>query len=612
MASIAGRERCIPALLICFGLLLGIVPEARGAKKYWIQGVNIQAQLHPDGTMEVVESRTYRFSGPFRFAFRTMPKRGSVVFLDFRVSENGRYFEESQAEAPGTFRIIRRPGHDEIRWFFSAEDQSRTFDFHYRVLKAVQKHEDAAVLYYQFISADWDREQAQVRLQLRPPEPSPAVQEWLHGPLWAESRIEPDGTVTAWCELLPRRTFFEIRALYPPEAFPEVGMKSGRVRQKIMEEEARWAEEANLERARLSRELARKEKIRTLGPWVSSVLGLAGLLLAWTFYRKYGRRPELPPAMTINSEIPEKTPPALVSYLLNSREVTGGALVATFLDLARRGFLSLREERVQKKRFLGGTKTATEYYWERKPEISKEEASRLGPFEDSLLRFIFEDLAEGAGSISFREIRKHRSRFTMFFRQWTKQVKALAAERSWFDRKSFRAMFYSLGLEAVMIGLTVICAVFFGAWAVVLGACAVAVLVLAFLTPHRTAEGEKLSRGWKALKRYLQKYHFRDAETSSLLTQINDYFVYGVVLGLDKKVFKELAGFVPSEEYRGYLPWYIYHGREGAAFSPDAFAAAFSTMVATATSSMSTAAGTGGGASAGGGGGAGSGGGGAG
>lgn len=316
------------------------------------------------------------------------------------------------------------------------------------------------------------------------------------------------------------------------------------------------------------------------------------------------------------SQNPGPTPfgwdPALVSYLLNSREVTGAALVATLLDLARRGFLSLREEQVQKKRFLGGIKTATEYRWDRKPVVSEEEVSRLAPFEDSLLRFIFEDLGDGKSSISFKEVKKHRSRFTMFFRQWTKDVKAVAVERSWFDKKSFRAMFYSLGLEMVMIGLTVLCAMFFGAWAVVLGVCAVAVLVLAFLTPRRTAEGEKLARGWKALKRYLQKYHFRDAETPFLLSRINDYLIYGVVLGLDKKVFKEPAGFIPSEEYHGYLPWYMYYRGEGAAFSAESFASAFSTMVATATSSMSTAAGTGGGASSGGGGGAGSGGGGAG
>ncbi|MEE9503203.1 MAG: hypothetical protein V3V48_14105, partial [Candidatus Aminicenantaceae bacterium] len=157
-----------------------------------------------------------------------------------------------------------------------------------------------------------------------------------------------------------------------------------------------------------------------------------------------------------------------------------------------------------------------------------------------------------------------------------------------------------------------VAAYFIGIWAIVLGAASVAVFVLCFLTPHRTKEGEMLARHWKALKRYLLKYHYRSMDKSALLNRIDDYLVYGIVLGLGQKIFKELAAYIPAEEYQRYVPWYVYHGIGTGAFTPDAFASAFSSMVATTTSSMSTASGVGGGASAGGGGGASSGGGGAG
>jgi uncharacterized membrane protein len=121
-----------------------------------------------------------------------------------------------------------------------------------------------------------------------------------------------------------------------------------------------------------------------------------------------------------------------------------------------------------------------------------------------------------------------------------------------------------------------------------------------------------LARHWKAIKRYLQKYHYRSVDKTMLLDKIDDYLVYGVVLGLAQKVFKELAAYIPVEDYHRYVPWYVYHGAGSGTFTPDAFASAFSSMVATTTSSMSTASGAGGGASAGGGGGASSGGGGAG
>ena len=96
----------------------------------------------------------------------------------------------------------------------------------------------------------------------------------------------------------------------------------------------------------------------------------------------------------------------------------------------------------------------------------------------------------------------------------------------------------------------------------------------------------------------LFRSQYRAVDHTVLLERIDDYFIYGVVLGMSTKIFKEMAGFIPGEELQKYVPWYIGH----AGFSSAAFGEAFSTMIATTTSAMSTAAGTGGGASAGGGG----------
>ena len=76
--------------------------------------------------------------------------------------------------------------------------------------------------------------------------------------------------------------------------------------------------------------------------------------------------------------------------------------------------------------------------------------------------------------------------------------------------------------------------------------------------------------------------------------------------------FCGVAKFIPADEYNHYIPWYVCYGTRTGGFTPEAFASAFSSMIATTTSAMSTASGAGGGASAGGGGGASSGGGGAG
>jgi len=598
-------------VLIVFGIF---GRSAYADKSYRITHVVINSQLREDGSMEITESRTFQFSGAFRFSFRTLPTTGSLIFEDFHISENGQFYRSSESEEPGTFRVIRKAGMIEVRWFFSAEDELRTFDFRFKAHRAVKRHEDVAVLYYQFISGDWDHASRNVQVRLMPPVrllPS-QVQEWLHGPLWAESRIESDGSITAWCEHLPEHTFLEIRALYPSDVFLDVPNSEEQVRDLIVAEEARWVEESNRLRELASQKREAREKRQEQGKWITIILAALGLLCAWSFYRRYGSRPASPPAIKFSSEIPERISPALVGYLLANREIYGGAMVATLMDLAKREFIQLRENEVKKHKLFGRTRTEKIYEWVLNREHWQKNSGRLAAFETELIRFIFDDLAEGRDTISIKEITKQRNRFIKFFRVWKKDVKKIGEAKNWFDKKSISGMYYALGLGLAMAVLSGISAFLYGIWAVILGGASACVCVLSLFIPHRIKEGEMYARQWKALKRYLAKYHYRSVDKKSLLSRIDEYLVYGVVLGLSEKVFKELAALIPIEEFQRYVPWYLYQGAGSRGFSPDAFASAFSSMVATTTSAMSTAAGAGGGASAGGGGGAGSGGGGAG
>lgn len=610
---ISAKNKITFYVLVALTFLL-LSPKVFADKYYQIIQVEIDAQLHADGAMGVTESRTYRFVGSFSYAFRTLPTTGPVTFEDIRISERGQFYRLSDSKAPGTYSIIPRQEKIEIRWFFRASDESRTFDFHYRVKNAIQKYDDVAVLYYQFISGDWDRWSKNVHISLKPPKrlSKTQINEWLHGPLWAESRIEEDGSITAWCEHLPKYTYFEVRALYPPEVFPGTEKKYGPVRSEIMREEADWAEEANMERERAIKVAEARKKRQEYGKWIMIIFGLAGLAGWWNIFRKYGKRPKIPAIPSVSSDVSWEISPALVGYLLYNQQISGGALVATLLDLARRGFIALREEEEEKKTFIGRMKKRTVYILDLKRDFWGKNPSKLERYEDDLIRFIFDELASGQDSIGLKIIEKKKSKFIKFFRDWKKDVKELGKQQGWFDKKSTRGMIYSLGIAGAMFLLTIPSIFLFGPWAAIIGVASVVVFILSLFIPHRTQEGEMKAQQWKGLKRYLLKYHYRQAERSTLLKNIDSYFVYGVVLGLNKKIFKELANFIPADEYGHYIPWYVCHGTRTGGFTPEAFASAFSSMIATTTSAMSTASGAGGGASGGGGGGASSGGGGAG
>ncbi len=606
----------IRTLVLTLAALVGLchLPDVAAAKSYRMADVVIGAQLLPDGIMDVTETRTYEFEGSFTFAYRDLPLGGAVTFGDFGVSEGDRQYTLSRSKAPGTYSIMEGSGRTRVTWYYSANDESRTFTFHYSARNAIERYEDAAVLYFKFLSEDWDQPQDNIRLRLKPPVTlsKDQVKAWLHGPLWAGVQIIQDGTIFAGCRHLPRHTYLEIRALYPPEVFPETPSRTGAVRKSIMAEEAKWANEANRTR-RVAREKheARQDRTR-LGRWAMIGTSLAGLAVWWTIFRKYHRKPALPRFLDMTSEIPEKTPPALLSYLLYSRQVSGAALVGTMLDLAQRGFLELREQREQVKRFWGGMKDETKYYWDLKRDHWDQHAPDMLDYENELLAFIFSDLAQGADSISMDEIKKKRSAFMKFFRKWKKSVEEVGKKKEWFDTTSIRGMYLSLAVAGPMLGLTILGMFLIGPWALILAGATIAIIILSFFIPHRTAEGETKARHWKAVQKYLKKYEFRTADRTAVLSQISAYLIYGVVLGFSTKFYKELATYIPETAHRTYVPWYVYAGHGTGDFSPAAFGEAFSSMVATTTSAMSSAAGTGGGASAGGGGGAGSGGGGAG
>ncbi len=585
------------------------------AKKYYIDRVNIEAQLQKDGSMEIREFRTYRFrSGTFRFAFQEIPINQGVDYLNFQVFEDGKPYRESDSEDRGTFKVTRKRNSVEVRWFYRARKETRTFEVRYTATNAVKTYNDAAVLYQKFIGNAWKKMQKNVTVTVLPPEniSSSQMNAWLHGPLWGSYDLLSGGGIEARIADLPRYTHFEIRALYPTELFPTARRIDDNVRAEIMAEEAAAAEAANREREQFFADEAAREKRWAWGKWVMAMLAMVGISGYYVIYQMFGRRPPVTFQSEFQSEIPEKTPPALVQYLTGHKQVGGGALVATLFDLANRGFLSMEEFEKEKKKFFGGSEIVSAYAWKLDREKWRHESQTLLGFERSVVEFLFNELSGAATDrIELDYLKKKQSKMTKFFHAWQKEVKEEGERRGWYDQTSKTGMYYALGFGIVLGALALASIVPFGPWAWLPGATAIVVTMLAFAVQHRTEVGETLARKWKAVSKYLRKGHFH-SNSAGMLDNAANYFVYGPVLGVSDKTYKELAGFIPHDKQAYYVPWYhsTAHGHGFAGVS--GFGDAVSSMISSTSTAMSTASGSGGGASGGGGGGAGGGGGGAG
>ncbi len=595
-------------LVLLIGSLLVQPDVARAEKSYRVDSLVIEASAQADGSLKVVEERAFRFRGRYKYAYRTFSRSDGVDYSGFVVSENGRPYARNDSQAPGTYRISENGGVIEVRWFFKASNETRTFTISYQVENLIRRHPDAAVLHYQFVGSGFAVASSNVSLSVHPPQElaSAQVHQWLHGPLWAESVTNSGGVIKAWCDRLPAHQFLELRVLYPPDAFPDAPAASEPIVERVMEEEAVLAKAANQRRIEARARAERRAERMKLGRAVTPVLGLLGVF-AWVLvFLRYGRRAETPTRSNRSGEIPSDLPPALTQYLVANRMVNANGLVATFLDLASRGFVEFHEDSELRTYILGISRTVNKHYWVLLRKHYESHRSDLLPFETMLISFVFDDLASGDRA-PMDLFRKNRTKCRRFFGKWKKAVEEEGQRRGFYAAESYTGRNIGMMVGGLLIAVAIPLGFVFFEWALVPGILGLVLFVLSLAIVHHTRQGAIEAARWKSLKNYLKDLGSKHA---SYLDSVERYLVYGVALGVGKKALTDLGDAIPVGQHQGYVPWYYVQGGHGGTFGAS-FGAAFSASVATVSSSMSSATGAGGGAS-GGGGGAGGGGGGAG
>ncbi len=582
-------------------LLLFLIPKAWAEKSFTFSSLEVQASCTAAGEAVVSEEINYSFRGRFSYAYRWFSNAGNITYRDFRVFEGEKEFIRSDSKQPGTYSIIPKENGIEIRWFFSAYNEDRSFLLKYTINGVVRRFQDAAIFYYKFVDKTWGGAIKKVEVRLNPPFPvSPnEMLKWLHAP---KGRWEADqqGKLIALCDNLPANSLFELRVLYPPRLFPQTTLISEPRREQIVAQEKQWQAEAAASRqAAVRREEAQRQRWAR-GKWLLILVAFFGIYYVYHLYSRFGRRPEVLFQEKTISYIPEAIKPALVGYLVWSQQVGGTALTATLFDLARRGFLILREIGNEKKGFF--SISGLDYEWGLDRKKYSSESGTLDLFERELVRFLFDDLAGGEDSITVKEMKKKSTLFRKFFRKWQKMVQKAGKERGWFDETSQKKMWWGFGASILMDLLVIPGGILFGPYTFILLGAGMIMMVGSLFIAHRTAEGEMLARQWKALRRFLMKKKYEELDSNEYSGVISEYIIYGTVLGLVKKHYRDLVLRLDQNQAGLIFPWYV--GIHAGSFNPAAFSESFSSMV-TATS---TAVGTAGGASAGGGGGAGGGG----
>lgn len=618
------RRACLLFLIILCGLMMAVPLMADDTRVYEFTDLNITAEVLPDGSMLVSEERTVSFQkGKFSGLYQWIKTDQGIAIEGIVVEENGRpyQFNPGSTYGPaGTYYLKREPDRLYIDWSFEAYGPAtRTFVLKYKVLNAVKAYSDVAELYYQFVGDEWEKPVQKVLVSLRLPAGAQKeeIRAWGHGPLHGDVQIENAQQVTWNIAPLPGRTFLEGRVAFPPQLVPEiktVRQEKERLPQ-ILEEETVWAKQAN------------QQRVGGILAVIFAVLLFSGVV-AYAVYLHwlYGR--EFQPDFTGDyyRDLPVSFPPALAGNLWRFGKVETTDLMATILDLARRGLIKIEEYDTEeglifKKKGKGYTliKNGPNYL---------KEKEKLKAYEDLVMNFLFGQVSR-IERVSFAEIEAFTKRepeyfYHQFWEKWVASVKKEADQLGFFDQEASLANWKMTGIGIGILFLIMLIAIKIKSTVIlVTSAASIMVLIIsAIFVRRRSRSAVEDYAKLKAFRRFLNDFSNMDKREIPGLILWEHFLVYAVPLGMADKVMEQLQLVFPNLEednYRFGQHWYYYGtgghsggmtgGISGLLSGFDSFGGQIQNAIKT-VQNASSGQGSGGGFSGGGGGGAGGGGGG--
>ncbi len=579
------------------------------AKEFTFPMVRIDARINPDGSIHVTEARTYRFSGDFSWASMWLPTVGSQSIRDVTISEGGVHYTKDGTELPGTYQVNSTSSRTDIKWFYRAENEERTFIISYVVQNAVTVYQDVAELYWQFIGPGWDvaTKRAEVWVTLPQAASPEEVRVWGHGPLQGNVRVVDDKTALWEIDHLPSHTFLEARMTFPTEFVPAAARRvAAEGLPTILAEEQEWADAANLARARSKRDV--------WGFFVVIPLTVLGGILFWwkvgrpyrgTFTGDYYREP------------PRDHEPAVLGILWRGSQ-SAQDIAATMLDLVRKRIIEV-ESLPNTKRW----QRKNDFVIRRHPDATTEDFTSLNrtPNELLVIELLFNTIQNQLPadepvtlSANTRYSRRHASRFAEWHQRWNKAALKSAKPHIAMDKTNRGGRILGGVIAVGLIGLGILWMsldyVFTGM--AVFGS-AFTLLILVGVSGRRTPEAQTEYNQWKAFRRYLKEFsNLKEAPVYSVAIW-EHYLVYATVLGVAKEVAAQLEALAPQFAHdpnysRSFLFLQVHSPGISQSFS-NSLTNAFVTTIQAATSHASSGSGHGGGFSSGGGGGGGGGGG---
>ncbi|WP_315336136.1 DUF2207 domain-containing protein, partial [Fusobacterium pseudoperiodonticum] len=315
------------------------------AASFRIEKLDIEANLQKDGSMVVSEAVTY-----------DIDEINGVYFdIDAKGFGELEYIQVFEDDSTGGFKEVDSSNYEvsvsdelyRIKLYSKNHNNRRTFKFVYKLPEAITVYDDVAQFNRKMVGQEWQQGinyiTAKVIIPVSSSYDNSNILVFGHGPLTGEVDKEGNTVVYRLNNYYPG-DFLEAHILMEPEIFSEYNKSKivhKDMKQKLLDMEAKLADEANAERDKAIRqqEMINKvfEKPGLIFGVLSSIWGALMYYIHVIFKRKNKVKNSVGKYLR---ELPDNSSPALVGgFMTNS--INDNEILATIVDLVRRKVLTL-------------------------------------------------------------------------------------------------------------------------------------------------------------------------------------------------------------------------------------------------------------------------------
>jgi hypothetical protein len=506
---------------------------------------DVSLSIQSNGDLRVVEHQQIHFtSGTFTHGYRVIPLDKTGGISDVSISEPGgqTYQLASYGGTPYTFTAQQSGGNIEIYWYFpQLSDTTRAYDIAYTVHGGLRIYDSGDKL--QWIAIDNQRdfpiEEASTTVFL------PAGAQFM--------TIDSAGVNTQWRQSSDGTsvTFVADNGMSASDRM-EIGVEF--THGIIPANPPAW--QASVDQA--------ESYDRTIRPILNLLVGLVAVLLAlggplgaYLLWYTRGRDPNVRDVPEYITEPPDELPPGILGTLIDERADMQD-VVASIVDLARRGYMTIEESETQGFLGLG----SSDFVFHK----VNDDYSELNDYEREIMHGIF------TGHKTERELSDLKNKFYTRLPDIQKGLYKQLVSHGFFKASPDRTRKVWIGIGIAVLAIAFVSgfilfplATYAGALVclpLALGVSGIAALVSGNFMPAKTRAGAEATARWKAFKTFLERIdQLKDIEQSTDLFE--RYLPYAIAFGMNQSWVHKFSKIADAPAPGWYIPYGRPYGMGG-------------------------------------------------